>query len=112
MLSISRAHTERLLKATPLKAGGPLAKTDRPLAGAAVFNFAAFIDAATPWVDFATEQICKHEKSLAGQQAEIVAQVHTVLDVLKVLRGATSVDYFEDGALVTHSQVEIRDIAK
>ena len=112
VLSISRGHTERLLKPTPLKAGGPLAKTDRPLAGAAVFNFAALIDAATPWVDFATEQICKHEKSLAGQQAEIAAQVHTVLDVLKVLRGASSVDYFEDGALVTHSQIEIRDIAK
>jgi hypothetical protein len=111
-LSISREHTERLLKPTPLAAGGPLAKIDRPLAGAAVFNFAAFVDAATPWIDFATEQICKHERSLAGQQAEIVAQVHTVLEVLKVLRGMVSVDYFEDGALVTHSRIEIRDIEK
>jgi hypothetical protein len=112
VLSISRGHTERLLKPTPLKAGGPLAKTDRPLAGAAVFNFVAFVDAATPWVDFATQQICKGSRIPADQQTEIAAQVHTVLDVLKVLRGAASVNYFEDGALVTHSRIEVRDIEK
>ena len=44
--------------------------------------------------------------------AAIAAQVHTVLDVLKVLRTVTSERYIEDGVMVGHTLVEIRDIGK
>jgi len=110
VLAITRDHTERLLSPTPLAYGGVLATTDRALAGAAVCNFAGLIDAATPWIDLAAQQIMKEQRVPEAAQAGIVAQVHTVLEVLKVLRYVTSEDYFEDGALVNHTLVEIRDI--
>jgi len=112
VFSASRDHTERLLTATPLGCGGVLATTDRALAGAAVCNFAGLIDAATPWIDLAAQEIMKGERVPEAEQAGIVSQVHTVLEVLKVLRCVTSEDYFEDGALVNHTLVEIRDIEK
>jgi hypothetical protein len=110
VLAISRDHTERLLNTTPLTCGGVLATTDRALAGAAVLNFAGLIDAATPWIDLAAEQIMKDQRVPEAEQPGIRAQVRTVLEVLKVLRCVTSEDYFEDGALVSHTLVEIRDI--
>jgi hypothetical protein len=37
--------------------------------------------------------------------------VHTVLKVLQAIRTCTSESYFDQGALVSHSMVEIRDVA-
>jgi hypothetical protein len=105
--SISRSHTLRLLHASPAKPGGVLAEIDRPRATAATFDFAGLIDAATPWIDLAVEAI--NEEWGAGDET-IGEQVHTVLEVLKVLRRVTSESYFEGDALVTHSLLEIRDV--
>jgi hypothetical protein len=37
--------------------------------------------------------------------------VHTVLDVLKVVRTVTARSYVEGDAMVGHAEIEIRDIA-
>lgn len=61
LLAASQRHAERLLKATPLKLGGVLAAADRPRATAFGLNWAALVDAATPWVEFAAREIIKEQ---------------------------------------------------
>jgi hypothetical protein len=107
VLTLSAGHAERLLTSTPLKVeGGPLADTKRPLAGAVYFNWPVFVDAVRPWVLFGVEQ-AQLEKQMPGQ--DVLKQVRTVLDVLKVFRMSTSATYIESGALITHSETVIRD---
>ena len=115
VLALSAEHAERLLAGKPLKIeGGPLADAKRPLAGAVDFNCPAFVDAISPWVVFGLEQ-AHVEKLLPGagdeKQAreEVFKQVRTVLDVLKVFRISTSASYVEEGVLITHSEMVIRD---
>jgi hypothetical protein len=121
VVALSAGHAERLLAAKPLKVeGGPLADTKRPLTGASYFNWPAFIDTLSPWVMFAIEQT-PLEKALPGggeikdkedgqkKRAEIIRHVRVVLDALKAIRVSTSATYLEDGALITHSEVVIRD---
>jgi hypothetical protein len=45
-----------------------------------------------------------------GPSKMIMDQVHTVLDVLKVLRTVESATSVENGALVTHSLTVIQDV--
>lgn len=122
VVAFSAEHAERLLASRPLKVeGGPLADTKRPLTGASYFNWPGFIDALSPWVLFAVEQ-APLEKLQAGgeenkedkdaqkkQRAEILRHVRVVLDALKAIRISTSATYLEEGALITHSEVVIRD---
>jgi len=110
VLSLSTAHTQRLLKKTPFTAGGVLAKADRPLAVAAWFNWAALLDTAMPWIDYALDQI--DEAHLGGDRATAVGQIHVLLDVLKCSRSVTVESYLEDDCFVTHSLLEIHDVPK
>lgn len=121
LIALSAEHAERLLASTPLKLeGGPLANRKRPLAGASYFNWPALVDALSPWLTFAVEQahleqaLPKGEEKKDGdaakkQQQEIIRHVRAVLDALKAVRGSTSATYIQDGALITHSEVVIRD---
>ena len=110
VFAISREHAERLLKATPLAAGGLLDKTERPLAAAVWLDWAALVDAAVPWVDYAAKQAASSNGVDDVQQEMVLGQVHTGLDVLKALRCITAEVYVEDGASVTHTLVEIQDV--
>ena len=115
--TISNQHAERLLKATPLAVGGALSDTSRPLAMAVSFDWAGLVDAATPWIELGVTELVKAEpevsKFLGSSEPgkpSVMEQVHTVLDVLKTMRSITMESYLEDGVLVSHSLVEIRDI--
>jgi hypothetical protein len=115
VLSVSRRHTERLLATTPLKAGGLLTEPNRPLALAGFVNWQALVDAITPWVELATKEALAENsgadaQAVKAQVGPIDTQVHTVLELLKVVRGVTFESYFEQNAFVTHSLVEIRDV--
>ncbi len=110
VISTSPGHTARLLKATPLSMGGLLAETNRPLAVAGCFNWAALVDLATPWIEYSFEQSPGFENIAEEQRQSVVDQIHTTLDVLKVLRTISGQCYFEDGALVSHTLVELRDV--
>jgi hypothetical protein len=115
VLALSSGHAERLLASKPLKVeGGPLADTKRPLAGASYFSMPAFVDAITPWVMFGLRQApLENLVPGAGEgktgRENVLKQVRTVLDVLKVFRVSTSVSYVEDGVLITHSETVVRD---
>jgi hypothetical protein len=110
--SVSHNHTERLLKPTPPTIGGLLDKADRKLAAAVWFQWAGLLEGAGPWIDFAVDQIMAERGSDADAKKPVVDQVHTVVDVLKTLRSVTDESYLEDGALVNHTLVEIRDLGK
>ncbi len=112
VLALSSGHAERLLTSNPLKLeGGPLADPKRPLAGAAYFNWPAFVEVAKPWILFGVEKsgIARMFGEGAETKAEFLKQVRTVLDTLKVFRISTSATYIEDGVLITHSEMVIRD---
>lgn len=113
VLTLSQEHTERLLTPTPFKAaGGPLADTKRPLAGAVYFDWAALMDALGPWVDYGAD-VAKQQAGNddGGKQVEDVAkQVKDVLAILKCFRTYSSAAYIEGKALVTHSEAIYRDL--
>jgi len=107
VVALTPDHAERLLTETPLAIEGAITDPDRPRAGAVVFDFAALVDTVTPWINLAIVEGMKEQPMQAAMAA---GQVQIVLDVIKVFRTVTSESYFEDGALVTHSLTEIRDI--
>jgi hypothetical protein len=115
-LSISQKHAERLLAKTPLKVeSGPLADAaKKPLASAVYVNWPALIDVATAWMDYAIPYAAAKLPGDApvgkGSWVEVLQQVRTAVEVLKVFRGSTSCSYFEDGLLVTHSESIIKDL--
>jgi hypothetical protein len=115
VVALSPGHAERLLMSKPLKVeGGPLADTKRPLAGASYFSMAAFVDAVAPWAMFALqhaplERLAPGAGDEKKAREDVLKQVRTLLDVLKVFRVSTSATYFEDGALITHSETIVRD---
>ncbi|MGA2062066.1 MAG: hypothetical protein ABSG67_16395 [Thermoguttaceae bacterium] len=110
VISLSTAQTERLLKETPLKVGGVLATTDRPLAVAGWFDWKALVGAATPWINYVMEQA--PAGGMGGQKELIIGQVHTVLEVLSTIKSISSEIYIEDNIIVSHSLVEIQDLGK
>lgn len=121
VLAFSAKHAERLLASTPLKIeGGPLAEHKGALTGASYFNWPHFLDAITSWPLLALdkaplEQLLpgggenKDEATVKKQRKEIARHVRTVLGALKAIRLTTSATYVQDGALITHSEVVIRD---
>ncbi len=115
VLALSSGHAERLLANKPLKVeGGPLADTKRPLAGASYFSMPAFVDAITPWAMFGLrlaplENLAPGAGDKKTAREDVLKQVRTVLDVLKVFRVSTSISYVEDGVLITHSETVVRD---
>jgi hypothetical protein len=133
-VSFQPLHTEKLLIDTPLEVSphGPLADRTRPLAAAVYFNWAGLIDAGTPWIDYAVQQMGPRAAEAAGagallasdeaqtQFAEastldphtkfILEQVHIVLDALKVWRTSEAATYAENGAMVTHCLTVFKDV--
>ncbi len=56
VVSLTPGQTKRLLESKSIEIdGGPLADRERPLATAARCNWPAFIDAVTPWVEYAVK---------------------------------------------------------
>lgn len=134
VVSFEPMHTTKLLTDTPLEVSpnGPLADRSRPLAAAAYFNWAGTVDAASPWIDYAVMQLAPRAAEGAGVGALLVGdeaqtqfaqagnadphtkfvldQVHTFLDVLKVLHTVECATYFEGGATVSHSLSIYKDV--
>ncbi|TMQ34062.1 MAG: hypothetical protein E6K70_09710, partial [Planctomycetota bacterium] len=109
VLAISKPHAERLLTPAKVKAGGPLADTSKPLAGAVIFDWAGLVTTVSPWVEFGMDEWLKKQGSGAAAEpeqegtaqkkkgvrkdgpspAEILSQVKTGLEILKCFRGYT-----------------------
>jgi hypothetical protein len=108
LLSLSGKHTIRLLEENEPSIAGIKLPTDRPLATVGGFDFAAFIDALTPWIDLGLETGSKQMPPEAVDQVR--QHLKVALQVLKVYRGTVSETYVEDNVTVTHSRTEIHDV--
>jgi hypothetical protein len=108
-LSLSRSHTERLLRSIPLKyEHGPLADVkNKKLASAMAFNWPALVDAIAPWAEFGVSMA---KLPPPGPEGEIMPQLKTVFEILKCFRGVTSATYYEDGMRVTHAEIFVEDL--
>jgi hypothetical protein len=105
VLTLSREHASRLLKPAPLKSTTPvLADHKRALVSATHVDGAGLVHLVSPWVDYILVQV--------GVEDNIRGQVMAAIEVLTVFRGYSSISYFEDGVLVTHSETMIRDLGK
>lgn len=111
VFSASLKHAKRLLEDKPAESG-LLKEADGPLAMAIAVEWAQLVEAATPWIDLATREIVAGDSDEVNEDRfeSISDQVHTVLNVLKTVTRVTSLSYFEDDALVSHSLTEINDI--
>jgi hypothetical protein len=114
-LTLSRAHTERLLANTPFKArGGPLADK-KDVISMCYLDWPAFVDLIGPWVELGVRTAVLQQGGEEGgagarkKAAEIQKQVRVVLDALKAFESYSSASYLEDGVLVTHSRAVIKD---
>jgi len=110
-LGLSLEHTERLLTNTPLKSKLAVHKDlKRPLAGAFYCDFPALLKMLGPWIDYGAKQVQASKGEDPKQVEEIVQQIHTLLEVLSVLRETGSVSYQEGDTFVTHSETVFEDI--
>jgi hypothetical protein len=110
VLSLSGKHTIRLLEESEPTVVGIKLSTDRPLAMVGGLDFAAFIDALTPWIEVGLDSAAPQMPPDAVEQVR--EHVKVALAVLKVFRGSVSETYVEDNVTVTHSRTEIHDIAE
>jgi hypothetical protein len=120
-LSIAPLTTKRLLERRSLVAGGPLSKTDRPLAVAAHFNFARMLEASKPWIKYGYDMSLAQLAGFDGEDGELPAevkakfdairkQVETGIKIAQCLRSYSSVTYEEDKAMVTEFEWHFKDL--
>jgi hypothetical protein len=124
--------SERLLQAAKVDIDTSL-PLDKPAALVTHIEFAKFIDATRPWIDYGLDvamgklKPAKKPKdddsddsnddspppgpsSFALQAGFIVPQLQQFLDVATTLRSATSMTYEEGGVWITHSETHIEDL--
>ncbi len=110
-MALSREHSSRLLTPTPFREG--LLKTDKPLAAATYFNWAATVDATTAWIDYAIQHPPLRVPPQPDETARQIKQVHDITDILKALRSYSSVTYLEQKGgrpvTVTHAEIVVQD---
>lgn len=127
VLSLAPQHTRRLLIGEPLTIGGPLAKTDRPMAAVAHFHFAGLVEAIRPWIEYGVMMngVIEHRDGFIAEEdvpaegadkepppATTRGQIRTVLKVLSCFRGVTAVVTVEKGVTITHYETHYQDLPK
>jgi hypothetical protein len=132
--SVSPRLTVSLLKPQPLAAAaeGPLAHGgEQPAAAAMVLDFPQLVDLSIPWINEGVREFVRNlEQNLKFNEEEEedqvqaedqswvdspdtlakLAQIKQVGELLKALRGVTSVTTIKDGVRITHRQIRIRDV--
>ncbi|MFM7151394.1 MAG: hypothetical protein ACKO23_16280, partial [Gemmataceae bacterium] len=109
VLALSKAHAERLMAGKSLEAKfAPLSRTWNKL-GVAVLDWVALVDAFSPWTEFA---IKSNPNIDDGSRPEILKQAKTALEVLRCLKGGATASFIEDGNIVSHNEVKIKDLEK
>jgi hypothetical protein len=129
--SLMPKTTERLLReqASTIDTSLPL---NRPAAMIVHIQFAKFISATRPWIDYGLEvamgklkpkteedensddagepQPPQPPSPVMIQMGFVVPQIQQLLDVATAVRSATAITYEEDGLWVTHSETHIEDL--
>jgi hypothetical protein len=108
VLSSSPAQVQRMLSPQPLPTEALPGGADRPLAAAVLVNWPGIIEALAPWTEYGMKQ-ARDQGNLPAILG-VEANVRTLLEVAKSLRGIRSVTYQEGDALVSRTQIEIQDV--
>jgi hypothetical protein len=113
VLALSKAHAERLMANTPLKVKSkPLAREGN-LIGVAVIRWPGLVDVAHPWIDMGVRSALVDLKGPKELDAEtVLQQVKVALAVLKTFKSASTATYVEDGKIVSHTEIIIKDLAR
>jgi hypothetical protein len=112
VLSLFPEQTAELMESRP---GSPLpgdwSVDDQAITGLAYFDWAGWIEAVEPWVNYALSQWNSAQGAEAGSNATLVtSQVQILLDVLKSWKSYASVSYSEDQASVTRFRMQFQDV--
>jgi hypothetical protein len=130
-VSMMPATTERLVAEASPDFDTSL-QLDRPAAIVTHIDFAKFIGAIRPWIDYGFDVAigkvkAKGDEAEDGEDEEaepavdqavllqmgmVVPQVHQFLEVVSAVRSASSVTYEEDDVWVTHSELHVEDLKK
>ena len=113
ILATSKSAAQRLVKKTPPALGNMPAKPDHPRATAAFVDTAALIDLTAPSINRSAKRLCElfyNGSDLDALQRQVELHVGTVLECLKVLRSVAVETYTENGAMVTHTFWELKDL--
>jgi hypothetical protein len=106
-ISLIPQATERVLASTQVQRFGPLEEAaDKPLAFAWQFSLDRFVEAIRPWAAYGL-QLAEQE---GAADAEVAAQVDTILDVLQCFQNAGGIGYVEGDATVGHARLEFQDL--
>ena len=113
VIAMSKTHAERLMASTPLKVESkPLAREGN-LIGVAVVRWPGLVDLAHPWIDMGVRSTLADHKGPKELDPEtVLQQVKVVLAVLKTFKSASSATYVEDGKIVSHTEIIIKDLAR
>ncbi len=113
VLAMSKAHAERLMASTPLKLESkPLARKGN-LIGVSVVNWPGLVDTAHPWIEMGVRNALLEFKGPKEFEAEsVMTQLKVVLAALKTFKSASSATYVEDGKIVSHTEIIIKDLAR
>ena len=115
VLTMSHAFAERVLTSKPLEGNDLTLDSKKPLLGASVFHWPAFIDLVQPWVEVGIKAAHRQGggPGKGGPDLEaILSQVREVVLILKCFKGASSTTYTEGEKTVTHSIAVFRDLEK
>ncbi len=112
VIVFSEDHATRLLASKPLKLeGGPLAsRLDKPLLGAFFCDTSALLDAVAPWAELGISQAMKGADADEKTIQDGLKAYQTVLQLLRCVKQTSGATYFEDDAIVTHSETVVKDI--
>lgn len=106
VLTLSREHSERLLKSTPPADEFLRRHAGQPLSGAFALNMPATLDFLMAWLEYGIHTSGGMPKQTREDQ---VRQIREVVNLFKVIRGYSSVTYFEGGAEVEHAEIVVQD---
>jgi hypothetical protein len=129
VISCSPATTERLLKEMPLTVDTSL-DLKRQAAVVSHLQFADFVNAVRPWIDYGFEvatgklkletedeeeeesddEADAQQQAMVMQMGFVMPQIQQFLNFTTALRSLSTVTYEDDGVWVTHSETHIEDL--
>ena len=110
IFTTSIPQAERVILEKPFQFEGPLAGKTNLLSVQHV-NFAGFIDALVPWINYGFAQIPQEEGAASGFGVNAIhGQVESVLSVLRCYRGTTAIRYVEKDTIVTQTESRFVDL--
>ncbi|HMP60701.1 MAG TPA: hypothetical protein PKD86_15255, partial [Gemmatales bacterium] len=109
VLTLSKEHSGRLLRSTPLAARfAALRDSRRPIHAATYFSFQELLAGVEPWVDFVLSEAPELQGDVLPN--EVRTQIMQGLRIARVLGTYESITYEEGSAWVTHGKWTVQDL--